>query len=117
MNMFFKDSIISCLFIFFGQLIMIGQSTIPLPEHPRPDFNRLNWKNLNGTWEFRFDPADVGLTENWSLGKTKFDKKIVVPFPWGSKLSEINDEANIGWYSRTINVPSEWKNKKTYYFI
>lgn len=117
MKRLFKNSLIVCFSIFFGQSIIIGQSTIPLPEHPRPDFNRLNWKNLNGTWEFRFDPADVGLTENWSLGKTKFDKKIVVPFPWGSKLSEIKDEANIGWYSRIINVPSEWKNKKTFITI
>ncbi len=117
MNRFFKNSLITCLFIFFGQLIINGQSTIPLPEHPRPDFKRLNWKNLNGTWEFKFDQANVGLNENWNLGKTKFDKKIVVPFPWGSKLSEVKDEANIGWYSRIINVQSEWKNKKTFITI
>lgn len=117
MNMFFKDSIISCLFIFFGQSIMIGQSTIPLPEHPRPDFNRSIWKNLNGMWDFRFDPNNIGLTDSWNLGETIFDKEIAVPFPWGSKLSGVEDEANIGWYSRSINVPSEWKTKKTFLTI
>ena len=30
-------------------------STIPLPENPRPDFERADWVNLNGEWKFRFD--------------------------------------------------------------
>ena len=32
--------------------------SIPLPEHPRPDFHRAEWVNLNGPWRFRFDPRD-----------------------------------------------------------
>lgn len=103
--------------LFFFHTILFGQSTIPLPEHPRPDFNRSNWKNLNGIWEFRFDQNDIGLNENWSSGKINFDKKIKVPFPWGSELSQVKDEANIGWYSRNINVPSDWKNKNTFITI
>ena len=30
---------------------------IPLPEHPRPDFERADWLNLNGYWAFTFDAA------------------------------------------------------------
>jgi hypothetical protein len=30
-------------------------ATVPLPEHPRPDFERAEWANLNGEWQFRFD--------------------------------------------------------------
>ena len=30
-----------------------AQSEIPLPEHPRPDFERAEWVNLNGDWSFR----------------------------------------------------------------
>jgi hypothetical protein len=26
--------------------------TVPLPEHPRPDFLRADWVNLNGRWQF-----------------------------------------------------------------
>ncbi|MBC7923273.1 MAG: hypothetical protein H7Z75_19525, partial [Ferruginibacter sp.] len=29
--------------------------SIPLPEHPRPDFQRPDWANLNGQWQFEFD--------------------------------------------------------------
>ena len=39
--------------------------SIPLPEHPRPDFERAEWKNLNGYWAFTFDStaAAKALTE------------------------------------------------------
>jgi hypothetical protein len=95
-----------------------GTSQIPLPEHPRPDFKRPMWKNLNGVWDFKFDKENHGLDKKWYLSEnTKFDKKIIVPFPWGSKLSKIEDEANIGWYSRKINVSPDWKNKLTYVTI
>src|SRR6266536_882918 len=33
---------------------------VPLAEHPRPDFQREDWQNLNGTWQFQFDPEDAG---------------------------------------------------------
>ena len=35
-----------------------AKEDIPLPEHPRPDFERANWINLNGYWEFEFDGSD-----------------------------------------------------------
>ena len=59
--------------------------TIPLPEHPRPDFERENWINLNGEWEFQFDDNDYGEIQEWYSGNKRFNKKIVVPFSWGSK--------------------------------
>ena len=39
-------------------------SGIPRSEYPRPDFQRgtsqgIDWINLNGTWEFVFDPDDI----------------------------------------------------------
>ena len=92
-------------------------NSIPLSEHPRPDFKRDNWKNLNGEWEFKFDQKNEGLKNEWYNGKTPFNEKIIVPFPWGSKLSGIEDKANIGWYKKSITVDSAWENKKTYIVI
>ena len=40
--------------------------SIPLPEHPRPDFQRDLWLNLNGRWRFAFDPADSGERAGWA---------------------------------------------------
>ena len=102
--------------LFLLQTFII-KSQIPLPEHPRPDFQREMWENLNGQWDFKFDPNNIGEKEKWQEQKVKFDKKITVPFPWGSKLSGVNDEANIAWYNRKINVSKKWKGKKTFITI
>ncbi|MEM6321193.1 MAG: sugar-binding domain-containing protein [Bacteroidota bacterium] len=88
--------------------------TIPLPEHPRPDFERKVWQNLNGQWAFEFDKTDVGKKEKWYDEKRTFSNKINVPFPWGSQLSGLEDEADIGWYQRTIRVDKSWRNKRTF---
>ncbi len=104
------------LFIAFFSSIVTCQ-TIPLPEHPRPDFQRPEWINLNGTWNFAFDPGDVGLEEGWAEGKKEFQSQILVPFPWGSKLSGLENEADIGWYSRNISVDPSWKGKRIFLTI
>lgn len=90
---------------------------IPLPEHPRPDFERSEWLNLNGYWEFEFDSLDVGKNQNWANGNTSFTKKILVPFPWGSPLSEVKDEADIAWYKKDISIPKNWSGKRTFVTI
>lgn len=89
---------------------------IPLPEHPRPDFERADWINLNGHWDFTFDQtlAEAGITANSS---TSFDKQIMVPFPWGSKLSEVEDEGDTAWYGRSITIPSAWKGKRVFLVV
>ena len=64
----------SILFIIAGLSIYIFNSSIfrqassssvtaqiPLPENPRPDFERSDWINLNGPWQFRFDKENAGL--------------------------------------------------------
>jgi len=81
---------------------------IPLAEHPRPDFERDEWQNLNGTWQFQFDPADPGESQGWPRSGLPAPRPIVVPFPWGSPLSGVPDSGSIGWYARTIEIPTRW---------
>ncbi len=91
---------------------------IPLPEHPRPDFERSEWVNLNGDWAFRFDPADAGERERWfDSVMGGFPLTIRVPFPWGSPLSGVEDEADVAWYARTIRVPESWKGKRVFLVV
>ncbi|MBI4581657.1 MAG: hypothetical protein HY718_18320, partial [Planctomycetes bacterium] len=81
----------------------------PLREHPRPDFERPAWVNLNGQWAFDFDPNDAGEKEEWfRSGKHRFGRQITVPFPWESRLSGIGDTEyrGVGWYSRRVKLPS-----------
>ena len=102
------------LFILACATHALISQTIPLPEHPRPDFERSLWQNLNGVWQFEFDSLDQGRDKKWHDGKTPFTNKITVPFPWGSELSGVKDKADIAWYQRTITIPVAWKNKRTF---
>jgi hypothetical protein len=90
---------------------------IPLPEHPRPDFQRQQWLNLNGPWQFHFDKENAGLKQQWFKAGSDFPETIMVPFPWGSKLSGIEDKADIGWYSRSITVPESWPQQRVFLVV
>ena len=94
-----------------------AQQDIPLPEHPRPDFQRTAWVNLNGTWQFRFDAVDEGVAQAWPQGKVDFPLAITVPFPWGSALSGLPDTAKIGWYARTVEVPPAWQGQRVFLVV
>ena len=75
-----------------------ADATIPLPAHPRPDFERAEWVNLNGDWAFRFDKENAGERERWfEAAPAGFPLRIRVPYPWGSKLSGVGDEADVAW--------------------
>jgi hypothetical protein len=92
--------------------------SIPLPEHPRPDFERAEWLNLNGAWAFRFDKENSGEKEAWQTkGLSSFPQKITVPFPWGSQLSGVGNDADIGWYARSLRVPDTWRGKRVFLVI
>lgn len=79
--------------------------TIPLPEHPRPDFERQQWINLNGEWEFRFDDS------------VEYDQTIIVPFSWGAPLSGVKDHGDIGWYARAVEVPDAWADRRVFLVV
>ena len=40
-----------------------------------------------------------------------------MPFPWGSKLSGLENQADIGWYERAIKVPESWRGKRVFLVI
>lgn len=89
-------------------------AAIPLPEHPRPDFARAEWVNLNGRWRFAFDSADRGARDGWTTGDLPGKREIVVPFSWGAPLSGVPDSADIGWYSRSVTIPAAWAGRRVF---
>ncbi len=109
-----KTILTGILFLFFFNL---AAQDIPLPEHPRPDFERADWMNLNGYWDFEFDSLQTGMQKGWFNGNAAFSKKINVPFPWGSQLSGVKDEADYAWYRKTITVPAAWEGKRVFFTI
>jgi hypothetical protein len=94
-----------------------SNENIPLPEHPRPDFRREHWLNLNGPWQFRFDEEDTGRRDRWFDQGVEFPDTIMVPFPWGSKLSGVADRADIGWYRRRVTVPGSMQGMRIFLVV
>ncbi len=111
-----RFTIFSLLLCLISNAGLFAQA-VPLPEHPNPIKKRAQWINLNGEWNFRFDRQNNGLDNDWASGAVDFNQKITVPFPWGSELSGVADEADIGWYQRTITVPAGWQGKRTFLII
>ncbi|ARC56701.1 Beta-glucuronidase [Frondihabitans sp. 762G35] len=82
--------------------------TPPRPEYPRPQFTRERWLNLNGRWQFEFDPGDSGLERG--LVDRPLAGEITVPFAPESTLSGIGDTDfhEAVWYRRAVTVPGDW---------
>jgi len=79
----------------------------PLPEYPRPQMVRSEWKNLNGLWEYAITP------QSGTLPGT-FQGKILVPFAVESALSGVNKPVgpdNALWYRTRFTIPSTFKKK------
>ena len=81
---------------------MIAQP--PRPEHPEPQWERKNWVNLNGEWQFEIDHGvsgvDRGLPE-----ATALKDRITVPFCPESTLSGIGytDFMYQVWYKKVVS--------------
>lgn len=82
---------------------------IPRGEHPNPQFQRNNWINLNGEWEFELDQSRSGLHKGYQKEDRHFKEKITVPFCPESKLSGIQhrDFINACWYRKDIELSRE----------
>lgn len=83
------------------------------PEYPNPQFERRNWTNLNGEWEFEIDTSKSG--EARGLHKKKHLETVInVPFCPECELSGVanTDFLECVWYRRDIVIPEEHKGKR-----
>ncbi|MDD2709046.1 MAG: glycoside hydrolase family 2 TIM barrel-domain containing protein [Verrucomicrobiae bacterium] len=89
------------------------KQSLPRPEHPRPQFERSTWINLNGSWTFAFDPGRSGHEREWHKSRG-FDRTILVPFCPESRLSGVGhtDFIDAIWYHRLLEIPAEWRGRK-----
>ena len=83
---------------------------IPRSEHPRPQFVRSEWRNLNGTWTYEFDFGKSGMARGLEKS-TGFRDPITVPFCPESRLSGVahTDFIEQLFYHRKLAIPAAWK--------
>ena len=77
------------------------------PEYPRPQFERKNWMNRNGEWQFEIDHGDSG-RKRGLVEKEKLDSEILVPFCPESQLSGFGkhyEEGSLLNYTRSFTLP------------
>ena len=76
-------------------------------EYPRPQFERAQWKNLNGLW-------DYAILKTNQIQPKRFQGKILVPFSFESPLSgvgkNISPEDKM-WYKKSFTLSKNWKEK------
>ncbi len=79
---------------------------IPRPEHPKPQFVRENWLNLNGEWQFEKDNSKSGIARKIYEKGVALTDKIIVPFCPESKLSGLADtDFMYGvWYKKIVTL-------------
>ena len=80
--------------------------SIPRNDHPRPQFVRDSFINLNGEWQFGMDADMDGVAEPYLPG-VALPRRITVPFCPESALSGIGHRDFIKnvWYRRTFSRP------------
>ena len=80
----------------------------PRPEHPNPQWERKNWKNLNGKWQFEIDSMASGMDRELFRADSLPDE-IIVPFCPESKLSgvEHKDFMLCVWYKKVLTFSEE----------
>ncbi len=80
---------------------------LPLPEYPRPQFERSCWQNLNGVYDYYISSRG----EKWI---SDFSGKIIVPFAVESMLSGVEKPLKPSdrlWYQRTFILSDALKGK------
>ncbi|MCQ2770665.1 MAG: beta-galactosidase [Clostridia bacterium] len=93
-------------------------ATLPRPEYPNPQFERQNWINLNGEWDFEIDNTLTAIDRG--IMNRPLNSKIIVPFCPESKLSGIGnvDFMNSVFYRKVVNLKKKDINgKRTFIHI
>jgi beta-galactosidase/beta-glucuronidase len=77
-------------------------------EYPRPQLVRDRWQNLNGLWDYAISPRTA---EQMPAA----EGKILVPYAIESALSGVGRRVSADqslWYSRTFEIPSNWRGSR-----
>ena len=100
-----------------------------LPEYPRPQLVRKDWKNLNGVWDVKLGEIKALTGDGAATPKPPQDQpaagakaqdetgsgletKILVPFAIESALSGVMKHSDTVTYRRGFEIPKEWSGRR-----
>ncbi len=74
-------------------------------------------RNLNGLWDFAFDPDGVGRTEGWHrspLARRPGARQMAVPASYNDLFTTRETHDHIGevWYQTTVHIPRGWDGRR-----
>jgi Glycosyl hydrolases family 2, sugar binding domain/Glycosyl hydrolases family 2, TIM barrel domain/Glycosyl hydrolases family 2 len=71
-------------------------------------------QSLDGVWQARLDPADVGVDQGWSgiAAADEFVRTLTVPLAWQAADPELRTYSGVVWYRRTFQVPEGWQGQR-----
>jgi beta-glucuronidase len=71
------------------------------------------WTDLSGFWDFRFDPDDRGLREDWQRGFPD-SRPIAVPASWNDQFEDGRDFLGPAWYATRFDLPWGWRGQRIF---
>ena len=98
----------------------------PLLRHPSE-----RRESLEGSWQFRLDPDDEGVSDRWFQSPENFKESVQVPGCWQGQghgddsrdmVWDFRLEARVfqatykgtGWYGRSFEVPASWDESRVW---
>ncbi len=90
-----------------------ASTTLPFPEYPRPQFQRKEWLNLNGKWDYMGGKNTPSALAPAKPANFAGHQTILVPYCPESFLSGIGKDQEINmWYRRDFVIPATWNKKR-----
>ena len=97
---------------FFCHLLMAQPHPKDIALFPQENPNR-SISDLSGIWEFKKDPENIGIKNQWFNGLTE-TRSIAVPGSWNGQFTDSRDYLDAVWYQTEAFVPENWSDEEVW---
>lgn len=97
---------------FFCHLLMAQPHPKDIALFPQENPNR-SISDLSGIWEFKKDPENIGIKNQWFNGLTE-TRSIAVPGSWNEQFTDSRDYLDAVWYQTEAFVPENWSDEEVW---
>ena len=98
--------------LFFCHLLMAQPHPKDIALFPQENPYR-SISDLSGIWEFKKDPENIGIKNQWFNGLTE-TRSIAVPGSWNEQFTDSRDYLDAVWYQTEAFVPENWSDEEVW---